>query len=256
MNAEHYSAMAMILSGIAVFLMSTVLNMRAWYGRYNIEVPATLFKMNATLAWILQESPVLVWCVYSYVHANPACRGSPANVVLLFFLAAHYFNRTCIYPLLIRGGKKTPVEVMLLAFGFCVWNGYNQTTWLMQSHVYGAEWVNDFRFVGGLILAATGMAINVHSDHILRNLRKPGETGYRVPQGGMFELVSGANFLGEIIEWTGFAIAQWSLVGFAFAFFTASFIGPRGYHHHQYYLRKFDNYPKHRRLLRREYETM
>ena len=28
-----------------------------------------------------------------------------------------------------------------------------------------------------------GMAINIHSDHILRNLRKPGETGYVIPRG-------------------------------------------------------------------------
>ena len=34
-----------------------------------------------------------------------------------------------------------------------------------------------------------------------------------VPQtcaGGMFEFVSGANFFGEILEWTGFAVASWS----------------------------------------------
>lgn len=29
--------------------------------------------------------------------------------------------------------------------------------------------------------------------------------------GGMFQYVSGANFFGEILEWTGFAIASWSL---------------------------------------------
>ena len=28
-----------------------------------------------------------------------------------------------------------------------------------------------------------GMIINIHSDHILRNLRKPGETGYKIPRG-------------------------------------------------------------------------
>ena len=29
----------------------------------------------------------------------------------------------------------------------------------------------------------SGMAINIHSDHILRNLRKPGEKGYKIPKG-------------------------------------------------------------------------
>lgn len=35
----------------------------------------------------------------------------------------------------------------------------------------------------GLLLFALGMSINIHSDHILRNLRKPGETVYRIPHG-------------------------------------------------------------------------
>lgn len=52
--------------------------------------------------------------------------------------------------------------------------------------------------------------------------------------GGMFELVSGANFFGEIVEWCGYAVAAWSLPTFAFAFFTICSIGPRAYHHHRY----------------------
>ena len=51
--------------------------------------------------------------------------------------------------------------------------------------------------------------------------------------GGMFEYVSGANFLGEIVEWAGFAIATWSLPGLAFSFFTCCNIGPRAYQHHK-----------------------
>lgn len=49
----------------------------------------------------------------------------------------------------------------------------------------------------------------------------------------MFELVSGANFLGEMVEWCGYAVATWTLPAFAFAFFTVCSIGPRAYHHHR-----------------------
>eukprot|EP00293_Proteomonas_sulcata_P008498 CAMPEP_0184292198 /NCGR_PEP_ID=MMETSP1049-20130417/4030_1 /TAXON_ID=77928 /ORGANISM="Proteomonas sulcata, Strain CCMP704" /LENGTH=41 /DNA_ID= /DNA_START= /DNA_END= /DNA_ORIENTATION= len=41
----------------------------------------------------------------------------------------------------------------------------------------------------------------MQADDTLRNLRKPGESHYVIPKGGMFNYVSGANFLGEIIEW-------------------------------------------------------
>ena len=53
----------------------------------------------------------------------------------------------------------------------------------------------------------SGFCINYHSDHVLRTLRKPGETGYKIPMGGVFRFVSGANFFGEIVEWSGYAIA-------------------------------------------------
>lgn len=37
----------------------------------------------------------------------------------------------------------------------------------------------------GLFLFLLGMGINIHSDYILRQLRKPGEIIYRIPQGNV-----------------------------------------------------------------------
>lgn len=86
----------------------------------------------------------------------------------------------------------------------------------------------------GLLLFIGGMSINHHSDNILRNLRKNGDTGYKIPRGGLFEYVSGANFFGEIVEWIGFALIAQTYASFAFAFFTLANIGPRAWHHHRY----------------------
>ena len=38
----------------------------------------------------------------------------------------------------------------------------------------------------GSVLWLVGLLVNVHSDHILRNLRKPGETSYKIPTGKVF----------------------------------------------------------------------
>ncbi len=51
--------------------------------------------------------------------------------------------------------------------------------------------------------------------------------------GGMFEYVSGANFFGEIVEWTGFALAGHSVHSAAFAFFTLIVLSSRGMAHHK-----------------------
>merc|ERR1711871_1660469 len=104
--------------------------------------------------------------------------------------------------------------------------------------------VQDPRFLVGLAVAVFGAAVNIHSDGILLSLRKPGETGYKIPEGGMFRFVSGANFLGEIMEGSGWALASWNLSAACFAFCTACNLAPRAVSHHRWYLEKFDDYAK------------
>ena len=76
-----------------------------------------------------------------------------------------------------------------------------QARYLTEYATYPYGWLSHAQFIGGIAVFFVGMAINMHSDHVLRNLRKPGDTGYHIPRGGMFEFVSGANFFGEIVEW-------------------------------------------------------
>lgn len=57
------------------------------------------------------------------------------------------------------------------------------------------------------VLWLSGLLVNLHSDAILRRLRRLPGDGYKIPRGGMFEYVSGANFFGECVEWTGYAVA-------------------------------------------------
>ncbi|AWP04888.1 putative 3-oxo-5-alpha-steroid 4-dehydrogenase 1 isoform 3 [Scophthalmus maximus] len=116
-------------------------------------------------------------------------------------------------------------------------------------HYVQRSLIYPFLIRGGSVLWLVGWLVNVHSDHILRNLRKPGETGYKIPTGGMFEYVSGANFLGEITEWAGFALAGHSVHSSAFAIFTAVVLTSRAVAHHKWYLAKFEDYPKSRKAL-------
>lgn len=132
---------------------------------------------------------------------------------------------------------------------FCTYNGYLQSRYLSQYAEYADDWVTDPRFLTGFALWLAGMLINIHSDHILRNLRQPGETGYKIPRGGLFEYVSAANYFGELVEWCGYGLASWSVQGGAFALFTFCVLLPRAQEHHQWYLQKFEDYPKFRKVL-------
>ena len=95
-----------------------------------------------------------------------------------------------------------------------------------------------------------GFAINQHADAVLMSLRKPGETGYKIPQGGCYRWVSCPNYFGEILEWTGFAIMTWSLPGLVYALWVGLPLFIQGRIAHQWYLEKFGaDYPKERRAV-------
>ena len=105
------------------------------------------------------------------------------------------------------------------------------------------EWLVDARFIIGIILFAGGVFLNWWSDQILLNLRKGGKKGYFIPEGGLFRWISCPNFMGEILEWTGFAMMTWSPAALVFALWTFFNLVPRALDHHKWYRSSFPEYP-------------
>ncbi|XP_046639636.1 3-oxo-5-alpha-steroid 4-dehydrogenase 1-like [Daphnia pulicaria] len=132
---------------------------------------------------------------------------------------------------------------------FSIFNGFMQGHYLLNYYLYDEQWLTSPQFIIGFTMFCVGMAINIHSDQQLIHLRKPGETGYKMPVGGLFEYVTAPNFFAEIIEWIGFAIASCSPPAAVFAFFSTVFLCYRAWHHHHFYLKKFDNYPRSRKII-------
>lgn len=198
--------------------------------------------------WVFMESPTLLLFVPLYFlgsHAN-----APGSLWLLGLWLVHYIHRTLIYPFRIRTKSKSiPLLVVTLGAGFQVLNAFVLAPQLSQFGAYGSDWLVDPRFIVGTLIFAGGFFINRDADRTLRNLRRPGETGYEIPRGRLYELVSCPNYLGEIVQWIGFGIATWSLAGAAFALYTIANVAPRALAHHRWYFETFPNYPTGRRAL-------
>ncbi|XP_041641806.1 3-oxo-5-alpha-steroid 4-dehydrogenase 2a [Cheilinus undulatus] len=240
--AVSYLSWVLIVLGVAF-----VLRHRRWcalYGRYS---PVGGPCVPARLGWFLQEVPAFLLPGLLLLLTGDELT-EPGRTLLVGTFMLHYFHRSFIYSFLTRG-QPVPLRIVIFAAVFCGLNGFLQGHHLLHCAVFEHTWLTKARITTGLLLFTVGMIINIHSDHILRNLRKPGETIYRIPRGGMFELVSGANFFGEIVEWFGFAVAAWSLPSFAFALFTAASIGSRALHHHRDYLQRFEDYPRSRKAV-------
>ena len=253
---HHYAGWVMILTGACVIFVEVILGMRAPYGKHGDIKSAKWYgpTIHPKAAWIFQESWsfLIPAALLLSGTSDEQCLAAWPNRALLAMYMGHYAYRAFVFPLRMRGGKPMPIGVCLLAACFCVFNGYLQgRAWTAHAGPITVDSAaSSTALIAGATLWALGLFINLHSDAVLRNLRKPGESGYKIPRGGAFEYVSGANYFGEILEWCGYAIASGlSLPAVAFAFFTFANTAPRAYHHHLWYREKFDDYPKQRRAV-------
>jgi protein-S-isoprenylcysteine O-methyltransferase Ste14 len=209
-------------------------------------------KINATLGWVVMEAPAPLVFFACWLAGEPTRRFSAAGLVFLVLWQAHYLYRSFVFPFRRRGGQREmPISIVLMAILFNLANAYLNARWL---YTLGPErtatWLADPRFLAGITIFAAGWWINQQSDRILFSLRKPGmENGYRIPHGGMFRWVSCPNYLGEIIEWVGWALCTFSPAGLAFALATAANLVPRARSHHRWYRETFPDYPQERKAI-------
>jgi 3-oxo-5-alpha-steroid 4-dehydrogenase 1 len=240
-----YQALVFLELALAVPTFVSLRRTAAPYGRHQRAGWGPT--VPARLGWLVMESPAPL--LFAAVYAAGAHRAQPVPLVMLGLWELHYLHRAFVYPLWLRPAARMPVTVMLLAMAFNVLNGFINARWISALGRYPLGWLADPRFVTGALLFGGGLGLNLTADRALRRLRGPGETGYRVPRGGAFELVTSPNYLGEIVEWTGWALATWSLAGLAFAVYTAANLAPRAQSHHAWYRRHFPDYPPERRAL-------
>jgi steroid 5-alpha reductase family enzyme len=150
-----------------------------------------------------------------------------------------------------RGAKKGfPIALVAMAMVFNIANGYVNGFHLFYSdRAYPVSWLLDPRFLSGVLLFLCGLYVHIRCDHILKTLRKPDETGYKIPRGNMYRYLSAPNYFGEIVQWSGWALATWSLAGLSFTVFTAANLVPRALSHHKWYRETFNSYPADRKAV-------
>ena len=234
-------------TGLALLLFPILFFIVAPYGRHTRkgwgpEIPSTL-------GWILMEAPSPIGFAIWFLLGDR--KSDPAAIAFLVLWQVHYLNRAFVFPLRRRGGQKPmPLAIALQGCFFNLVNAYLNGRYLFTfGPVRGAGWLADPRFLVGALLFFAGLAINLHADGVLRDLRRPGETGYRIPEGGLYRFITCPNYFGEVLEWIGFAICTFSPAGLAFAVWTAANLLPRARANHRWYLDKFPDYPKSRRAV-------
>ena len=245
-EATFHTALAWAVLAVGAIVFVSLFFVNAPYGRHVRGGWGPT--LSNRLGWIIMESPAALAFAAIYFMGRHALEPAPLALCALWLV--HYSQRSFVFPLRLRSAKKPmPLSVAGMAIVFNLINAYLNARWISDLGAYPTAWLSDPRFVFGALAFAVGMVINIHSDNILFALRRPGEDGYKIPYGGAYRWVSCPNYLGEIVEWTGWALATWSPAGLAFALYTVANLAPRAVDHHAWYHQQFPEYPAERRAL-------
>jgi 3-oxo-5-alpha-steroid 4-dehydrogenase 1 len=246
MTAQTHDALTWLEIGLGAVTFVSLFFVSAPYGRH--ARPGWGPHIPARVGWMMMESPALLAFAFFYL-AGPH-RFEPAPLALAALWFTHYFQRVVLYPMRMRSdAKPMPIAIAGMAILFNLLNASVNAPQLSTFGHYETSWLWDPRFLSGSALFFVGYVINLRADAALFRLRKPGDTGYRVPTGALHDLVANPNYFGEIVEWIGFAIATWSLAGTAFAIYTAANLVPRAISNLAWYRKNLDGYPRERRAV-------
>ena len=226
---------------IALIIFPINLIFKAPYGKHSTK------KWGKTIdnktGWFLMELPALVTCPLIYFIVVEEIS---LSIGFVFIWITHYFNRTIIYPLRIKTkGKKIPIAIVASAFFFNLINGFLNGYFIS---LINFESLSFTYIISGLLIFIIGFYVNVSSDNKLIKLRT-NQKDYVIPKGGLFNYVSCPNFLGEIIEWLGFAIMTLNLGSISFLIWTICNLIPRSKAHHKWYKENFKKYPTTRKAV-------
>ena len=248
-SPEVFNTVLGVMIALAVVVFFALHRITAGYGMmYDRKWGPAL---NNRVGWVVMEAPVFFAMLLLWLLSPRRSEVAPAVMTCLFLY--HYFQRSFIFPMLIKGRSRMPLAIILCGIVFNLVNAYMIGGWLFYVSAPGTypdSWLLSPCFIAGTLVFVVGNVINLHSDYIIRHLRRPGDTRHYIPRGGMFRYVTSANYFGELIEWTGYAILTWSLPAAVFVLWTFANLAPRARSLHARYESEFgDEYT----ALRRRY---
>ena len=237
-SLHAFNLFLLVMAAIAVVVFVCLFFIDAGYGKFY--QPKWGPSVDNRIGWTLMEAPVFVAMLALWWFSDRRMDG--VRIVFLLLFETHYFHRSFIFPRQIRGHSRMPLSIILMGALFNTLNAFMQGGWIFYfspSDFYGKDWLLSLPFLLGTVIFFAGMAVNIQSDSIIRNLRKPGDTAHYLPKGGLFRYVTSANYFGEFVEWVGFAILTWSWAGAVFALWTFANLAPRAARIYDLYSREF-----------------
>ena len=233
-DLNFYIQMGFLILDIPIFLC--LLFIKAYYGKFFSsqsedsnciqKILRKIFPViPSRISWIIQECPCVFVTIFFLIYYFKNLNFKNLLVICPFVL--HYIHRTFIFPFMIQSSKNNPLEITLMAFTFCLFNGFMINRSIFCQIIDYEEKIFWLNYIFGLTTFGLGMYINIHSDYSMikqRNANQDKTNKYIIP---------------ELTEWLGFFILSNSFSGLVFFISTFANLFPRAIQYHQWYKNKF-----------------
>ncbi|KAF3329841.1 3-oxo-5-alpha-steroid 4-dehydrogenase 2-like protein [Carex littledalei] len=200
---------------------------------------ATGAKVSARTGMLLLYAPALVAAVAAFFV--PGVMAAPRGALVTAAIGLHFLKRV-LEVLFVHqfSGNMMIDSALVITFSYL----YN-TVLIIYSQYLSKNMPEpqiDLTYVG-IVLFLVGIIGNFYHHCLLAKLREKGDKTYKIPKGGLFNLVICPHYLFEIIDLFGVALISQTIHPFCFAFGSMFYLMGRSLATRKWYMSKFEDFP-------------
>ena len=72
--------------------------------------------LSNRIGWIVMEAPVFIAMIFLWIFATDEYRFDPIRITFLVLFQIHYFQRSFIFPFLIKGNSRMPLSIVTVSY--------------------------------------------------------------------------------------------------------------------------------------------
>ncbi|XP_038892723.1 steroid 5-alpha-reductase DET2-like isoform X2 [Benincasa hispida] len=243
-----FSSSFLLALSFLTFLVTLLLASAEFLGRHlrysKFWTPNSKFHLPSRSAMLLCYFPALSLSSISSLFLFPHHFPHFSRIFLinsLFFI--HFFKR--IFEVLFvhkYSNKMALNDAIMTSISYLLFTTGTIYAQMLSQDL--AEPEIDLKAVG-LVMYGIGITGNFYHHILLSRLRREGDREYRIPRGGLFKVIVCPHYLFEIVEFLGIVLVSQTLFAMVFVLGSTLFLIGRSYTTRNWYLSKFEDFPRH-----------
>ncbi|WOK99481.1 3-oxo-5-alpha-steroid 4-dehydrogenase 2 [Canna indica] len=211
-----------------------------WNANKALGAAAKQIRISSRAGMLLLYTPALAAAAAAF--CVPGAVTGERSLLVALALALHFFKRDFEVLFIHQfSGEIILDSAVLISFSYFI----SSVTIIYAQYLTQSmgEPAVDLKYAG-VVIFLVGIFGNFYHHYLLSKLRKKGEKGYKIPEGGIFGLVICPHYLFEVIGWVGIALISQTVYAFSFVLGSTFYLMGRSYATRRWYLSKFENFPR------------